>query len=221
MDRGFAVGHFGFPALPRRGERHTASDRSVWEFALTGTDWWELAQHPPTEQPAVSNGQRAALVHALMGQVWDSTRDGLELDTLAVTHGILRNTELLDAIVAYRTPRYRRLIARLWESRRHWQTLHNDPWRHYTVTEIARTPQTMAAEMVSADPDHFRAGRDSEGCIRLRGGQGLAVASRNVGRAEVERWFIQATRPYFAAQYLAVLQLFDREAADITEEPTE
>ncbi|UGT65290.1 hypothetical protein LTT66_18140 [Nocardia gipuzkoensis] len=49
MDRGFAVDHFGFPALPRRGERHTAPDGSVWEFALTGTDWWELAEYAPSE----------------------------------------------------------------------------------------------------------------------------------------------------------------------------
>lgn len=48
MDRGFAVEHFGFPALPRRGERHTARDGSVWEFALTGSDWWELAEYRPT-----------------------------------------------------------------------------------------------------------------------------------------------------------------------------
>jgi hypothetical protein len=49
MDRGFAVDHFGFPALPRRGERHTAPDGSVWEFALTGTDWWELSEYAPGE----------------------------------------------------------------------------------------------------------------------------------------------------------------------------
>jgi hypothetical protein len=47
MDRGFAVDHYGFPALPRRGERHTAPDGSVWEFDLTGTDWWELAEYAP------------------------------------------------------------------------------------------------------------------------------------------------------------------------------
>jgi hypothetical protein len=49
MDRGFAVDHYGFPALPRRGERHTATDGSVWEFDLTGTDWWELAEYAPGE----------------------------------------------------------------------------------------------------------------------------------------------------------------------------
>ncbi|WP_159840177.1 hypothetical protein [Nocardia sp. CY41] len=49
MDRGFAVDHFGFPALPRRGERHTAPDGSVWEFDLTGTDWWELAEYSSAE----------------------------------------------------------------------------------------------------------------------------------------------------------------------------
>lgn len=54
MDRGFALGHFRFPAMPRRGERHTASDRSVWEFALTSTDWWELAEHAPQQDPAAA-----------------------------------------------------------------------------------------------------------------------------------------------------------------------
>lgn len=84
-----------------------------------------------------------------------------------------------------------------------------------------RTVQEQAQDLVAADPTRFQAERDSDGVIRLNGGHGLAVAVRGQGRAEVERWFAQATRPYFAAQYLAVLRLFDREAADITEEPTE
>lgn len=50
----------------------------------------------------VSNEVRAELVHALMQQVWDSMIGRSDLDTLAVANGILRNTELLDKIAAYR-----------------------------------------------------------------------------------------------------------------------
>lgn len=59
-------------------------------------------ERPAAARPGVSNEVRAELVHALMQQVWDSMLGRRELDTLAVSHGILRNTELLDKIAAYR-----------------------------------------------------------------------------------------------------------------------
>lgn len=43
----------------------------------------------------------AALRHALMDQVWDSTRAGRYLDTLVIANGILGNSDLLDALSAY------------------------------------------------------------------------------------------------------------------------
>lgn len=55
-------------------------------------------------QPAVSNETRVPLVHMLMQQVWDSSPNKTGIDTLAVARGILRNTELLGAIVAYHRP---------------------------------------------------------------------------------------------------------------------
>lgn len=100
MDRGFAVGHFGFPALPRRGERHTATDGSVWEFALTGTDWWELAEHAPTS-PTME-----LLAAALKREGdWESKLQHSERGYwLPIAERLLADTELLDAVVAYHRP---------------------------------------------------------------------------------------------------------------------
>lgn len=115
---------------------------------------------------------------------------------LPIAERLLANAELLDAILAYRGSAA-------------------------TEEPAERTVQEQAQDLIDADPNRFQAERDSEGFIRLSAGHGLVVAGRDLVRVEAERWFVDATRPYFAAQYLAALRLLEREAADITEEPTE
>jgi hypothetical protein len=88
--------------------------------------------------------------------------------------------------------------------------------------QTSREMYTSARERAAAQrPVAFVVVRGEDGVMTDAQICGLMVAGRSADRAEVERWFAEASRAYFAAQYLAVLRLFDREATGITKESTE
>ncbi|MCM6777903.1 hypothetical protein NDR87_31605 [Nocardia sp. CDC159] len=101
MDRGFALQHFGFPAHPRRGERHTAPDGSVWGFGLTGTGWWELLaarRRARRSAPSMAN-DRDRLIALLRKHLYDrgdryeTAADALLADWLIVPRSDIEGIE--------------------------------------------------------------------------------------------------------------------------------
>lgn len=87
MEPAWATEHFGFPADPKRDDEWTAEDGSVWVFALTGTAWWEMSQYPPAPF-------RLKLEELVAKHTWPAE----------AVDDFLADTELLDALVAYRQP---------------------------------------------------------------------------------------------------------------------
>lgn len=72
-------------------------------------------------------------------------------------------------------------------------------------------PERTYQELMEASPLRYIAARDSEGSIRLSGGQGLRIADADDTRFDVQGWFDYAGGPKWAAQYRAALNLFDQE----------
>ncbi|WP_306365352.1 hypothetical protein [Nocardia sp. CC227C] len=85
---------------------------------------------------------------------------------------------------------------------------------HYQFEDVL-FERDQAAERVAEleDPDHWVAGRDTDGNIRLCGGHGLLVAHASDTRSEIQGWFDRCDHSRYRRQYLAALELLDAEEA--------
>ncbi len=126
MDRGFAVEHFRFPAHPRRDDRWTAHDGSVWVYGLTGTEWWELAEYAPEQDSAARITELEAELQTSR-EMYTSARERAaelrtELEAKRSQHAeTLAYLERTYAVIERDTAAHQQLIRRLWKSRRFWQ----------------------------------------------------------------------------------------------------
>ncbi|WP_433568114.1 hypothetical protein ACQP1O_42940 (plasmid) [Nocardia sp. CA-151230] len=110
----------------------------------------------------------------------------------------------------------RKRVAKLREVAETWaaQELVDEEW---IEQQIADGRATLALLDTPAEPvqplfdNGEPAGRDVDGDIRARNGQGALIARKSHTRADVQRWRDMATKPRFIALYDAALALLDTE----------